>query len=79
MKLHDYKQLAEEEKFKQILMANFGEYKVFRSPYISHTDFLHQHLIFLFLLPTSHVVGLPLEFLVTGIKYVAFWSKTEGQ
>jgi len=41
-------------------------------------DFLHQHLTFPFLLPTPHVIGKPLEFLVAGIKRIAFWSKTEG-
>ena len=78
MKLCDYKQLAKKGKFKQILTANFGEYKVFRSPHTSHTDFLHQHLMFPFLLPTPHVVGEPLEFLVADIEHVASWSKVEG-
>jgi len=29
MKLHDYKKLAEEGKSRQMLIANFGKYKIF--------------------------------------------------
>jgi len=52
-------------------MARFGEYTRFRSPCTSHTDFPHQQLMFPFLLPTLHIVGEPLEFLVVDIEYVA--------
>jgi len=70
--------LANEQKeIKQKLMANFEECTGFRSLHISYTDFLHQQLMFPFLLPTPHVVGEPPEFLVAGIRYVASWSEAE--
>jgi len=78
MKLHDYKQLVEKGKFKQMLTANFGKYKVFQSLHISHTDFSHQQLTSSFLLPTPHVIDGPLEFLSAGIEHVASWSEAES-
>ena len=35
--------------------------------------------MFLFLLPTPHIIGEPLEFLIASIEHIAFWSKAEGQ
>jgi len=77
--LRDYKKLAEKGKFKQILTANFGEYKVFQSPHISHMDFPHQQLMFPFLLPTPCVIDRPPESLSANIKHVASWSEAESQ
>ena len=59
-------------------MANFEKCTGFRSLYISHTDFLHQQLMFPFLLPTPHVIGEPPEFLVADIGHVASWSEAKG-
>jgi len=70
---------VEEEKFKQILMANFGEYKVFQSLHISHIDFPHQQLTFPFLLPIPHIVDGPLESLWADTKYIASWSEAESR
>ena len=78
--MRDYKKkLTEKKTFQTILTAKFGEYTRFRSPRTSHTDFPHQRLTSLFLLPTLHVVGEPLKFLVTGIKHVVFWLEAEDR
>ena len=60
-------------------MANFGKCKVFRNLHISRTDFLHQQRTSLFLLPTPHIVGRPLEFPLAGIEHVASWSEAGGR
>ena len=79
-KLRDYKKKLVEKKTTQtILMAKFEEYTRFRSLCTSHTDFLHQQLTSPFLLPTPHIIGKPLEFLVVGIEHVASWSEMEGR
>jgi len=75
MKLHDYKKLAEEEQFKQILMTNFEECTGFQSLCTSHTDFLYQQPTFPFLLPTPCVVDRPLEFSWANNRHVASWSE----
>ena len=62
-----------------ILTARFGEYTRFRSLHISHTDFPHQRLTFLFLLPTLRIIGEPPEFFVAGIEHVASWSEAEDR
>jgi len=67
------------ETIQMILTARFGEYTRFRSPHTSYTDFPHQQLASLFLLPTLCVVGVPPEFLVADIEHVASCSKAEGQ
>ena len=79
-KLHDYKKkLAEKKTIRTILTARFGEYTRFRSPRTSHTDFPYQRLMSPFFLPTLHVIGKPLEFLVADIKHIASWSEAEGR
>ena len=68
-------ELAEEEQLKQILMANFGKYKVFQSPRISHMDFLYQQQTSPFLLPISCIIDRPPEFPWANNKHVASWSE----
>jgi len=72
--------LANKQKeIRRKLIANFEECTGFQSPHISHMDFLHQQLMFLFFLSTPHIVGEPLESLWAGIEYVAFWSEAGNQ
>ena len=79
MKLHNYKKLIEQGKVKQMLMANFGEYKVFWSLHISHMDFLHQQPTFPFLLPTPRVVDGPLEFPWANSGHITSWSEAKDR
>ena len=79
MKLHDYKKLAEEGKSRQMLIANFGKYKIFWSLCTSHMDFLHQQPTFLFLLPTPHVIDRPPEFPWASNGYVASWLEAKDR
>ena len=73
------KNLAKEQNSSKRLMANFKEYRVFRSPRTSRTDFLHQQLVLPSPLPTPHVIDMPPEFLEANVGYIASWSEVEGR
>jgi len=56
-------------------MVNFGEYKVFQSPYTSHKDFLYQQWTFPFLLPIPYIIDGLLEFSWANNEHIASWSE----
>jgi len=60
-----------------MLMANFGEYKVFQSLCTSHTDFFHQQLTSPFLLPTPCIIDGPPEFPWANNEHIASWSEAK--